>query len=79
MPTVAALRQRAETIREKELARLIRRLPDLSDEERASLEAFSRALVNKLLHAPITTLKKNHHPSQTQVVRELFDLDGQQS
>ena len=79
VPTVAALRERAETIRAKELARLVRRLPNLSDEERAPLEAFSRALVNKLLHAPITTLKKNHHPSQTQVVRELFDLDGLQS
>ena len=79
VPTVAALRQRAETIRAKELARLVRRLPNLSDEQRAPLEAFSRALVNKLLHAPITTLKRNHHPSQTQVVRELFDLDGQQS
>ncbi|MCZ6615298.1 MAG: glutamyl-tRNA reductase [Chloroflexi bacterium] len=79
VPTVAALRQRAETIRAKELARLVRRLPNLSDEQRAPLEAFSRALVNKLLHAPITTLKRNHHPSQTEVVRELFDLDGQQS
>ena len=79
VPTVAALRQRAEAIRAKELARLVRRLPDLSDEQRAPLEAFSRALVNKLLHAPITTLKRNHHPAQTQVVRELFDLDGQQS
>ena len=78
VPTVAALREHAETIRAKELARLVRRLPNLSDEERAPLEAFSRALVNKLLHAPITTLKKNHHPSQTQVVRDLFDLDGQQ-
>ncbi|MCZ6789008.1 MAG: glutamyl-tRNA reductase [Chloroflexi bacterium] len=79
VPTVAALRQRAETIRAKELARLVRRLPNLSDEQRAPLEAFSRALVNKLLHAPITTLKRNHHPAQTEVVRELFDLDGQQS
>lgn len=77
VPTVAALRERAETIRAKELARLVRRLPNLSDEERTPLEAFSRALVNKLLHAPITTLKKNH-PSQTQVVRDLFDLDDQQ-
>ena len=77
VPTVAALQQRAEAIRTRELARLLKRLPGLSEEERKPLEAFSQALVNKLLHGPITSLKGNGRSAQA--LRELFDLDGKES
>ncbi len=76
VPTVAALREHAEAIRSRELARLLRRLPTLSDDDMKPLEAFSRALVNKLLHGPFTSLKVKRDAAHTQAVRELFDLDG---
>ena len=79
VPTVAALRKRAEAIRAREVARLLKRLPDLLDEERQPLEAFSRALVRKILHDPITNLKRNRQPEQGNVVRELFNLDDEGS
>ncbi|MBI4200467.1 MAG: glutamyl-tRNA reductase [Chloroflexi bacterium] len=76
VPTVAALRERAESIRARELARLLRRLSLLPDGQRESVEAFSRAMVKKLLHEPIVALKGQRDPARLQVARELFDLDG---
>ncbi|MBI4339644.1 MAG: glutamyl-tRNA reductase [Chloroflexi bacterium] len=75
VPTVAALHQRAEALRSQELSRANRRLPDLSQEERATLEAFSKALVKKLLHRPTTTLKAKGDPNLTQAAREMYGLD----
>ncbi|MFQ6020273.1 MAG: glutamyl-tRNA reductase, partial [Dehalococcoidia bacterium] len=57
VPAIAYLRQRAETIRSRELDRAFRRLPDLSPEEQARIEAMTIALVKKMLHDPIARLK----------------------
>ena len=78
VPTVAALRERADGLRARELARVIKRLPSLDEAGRRNLAAFSRAIVKKILHEPITSLKERRDPTYSQVARELFDLkDGQ--
>ncbi|MBM3945810.1 MAG: glutamyl-tRNA reductase [SAR202 cluster bacterium] len=76
VPTVASLRHLAEAIRKAEVARAVRRLPDLAPEEHAVVEAMSRALVKKLLHEPIATLKEHSDPRHVQAVHELFRLSG---
>jgi glutamyl-tRNA reductase len=76
VPTVSALQRHAETIREHELAHLLKRLGPLSEEEQASLAAFSHAMVKKLLHEPITSLREMNHPFYAHAVRELFSLEG---
>ncbi len=72
VPTVAALHQQAETMRARELARALQRLPHLADAEQSVLDDFSQALVKKLLHKPTTVLKARNDPSLTQAARELF-------
>lgn len=57
VPTVAAIRAKAEVIREMELERALKRL-DLSDRDRKTVEALSCAIVNKMLHGPTARLKK---------------------
>jgi glutamyl-tRNA reductase len=52
-PLVAALRERAEELRQAELARTA----DLAPDERARLDEVTRRLVNKLLHEPTVRLK----------------------
>lgn len=52
LPALAALRQRAEATRNAELERAFKRLATLSPEQQQVVEAFSRSLVNKLLHDP---------------------------
>ena len=57
LPLIADLRQQAETIRQNELDKTLRRLPDLTDSERARIEAMTQALVKKILDAPTQRLR----------------------
>ncbi|HNP88498.1 MAG TPA: glutamyl-tRNA reductase [Kouleothrix sp.] len=74
VPTIRALRERAESIRTAELQRTLARLPNLSPQEQAAIGALSNAIVNKLLHQPITTLKEHRDGELVQAVHELFHL-----
>ncbi len=57
VPTVAAIRAKAEVIREMELEKAFKRL-DLSERDRKTVEALTCAIVNKMLHGPTARLKK---------------------
>jgi glutamyl-tRNA reductase len=57
IPIIAEIRQQAELIRQAELDKTLRRMADLTPEERKRLEALTLALVKKLLHTPITRLR----------------------
>lgn len=57
VPTIRLLRDKVETIRQQELGRALNRLPDLTDRERAVVEAMTVSLVNKILNAPTQHLK----------------------
>ncbi|RUM88922.1 MAG: glutamyl-tRNA reductase [Thermodesulfatator sp.] len=79
-PTIKALKEKAEEIRRRELARTLPRLRNLSPEEREALEVMTEALVQKLLHAPILYLKTGYHRLGREAigtVRRVFDLDGE--
>jgi glutamyl-tRNA reductase len=77
VPTVAALRARAESVRDAELKRTIKRLNGLSPEQRHSVEAMATALVKKLLHDPISRLKGDDGERYVAAARDLFSLDGE--
>jgi glutamyl-tRNA reductase len=75
VPTVAALRERAERLRLRELEKTLAK-SSLSDDDRARVEAMTAALVKKLLHAPIATLKDPEQGERyTEAARRLFALD----
>jgi len=75
VPTITALREHAETIRQAELQRMLARHPDLSDQAQEAIQAFSTALINKLLHDPIISLKDpSAAPTLVPAVRRLFQL-----
>jgi glutamyl-tRNA reductase len=72
-PVIAALRKRAEEIRSEELARAERRLGELSEHDRRTVETLTAQIVNKLLHAPTVRAKEG----AAEPLRELFGLrDG---
>jgi glutamyl-tRNA reductase len=75
-PTIAALRRRADQAREAEVARTLARLPGLSAEERARIEAMSKAIVKRILHAPIKRLKEPASQPLMEAARELFGLES---
>ena len=57
VPVVTQVRAEMERLRERELTQMLRRLPALSDEERQTIEHFSRTLMNKFLHEPTVRLR----------------------
>ena len=57
VPTIVALRQRFEQVRQGELRRLEPKLTGLSPEARAKVEEVTRLLVEKLLLTPTEQLK----------------------
>ncbi|MBE0477030.1 MAG: glutamyl-tRNA reductase [Coriobacteriia bacterium] len=57
VPTIAAIRAKAETVRQAELEKALKRLGGLSEKELATVEALTSAIVNKVLHGPTARLK----------------------
>jgi len=80
LPIITDMHERAEIIRSEELARTLRRLPDLTDTERERIEALTQALVKKLLDQPTRRLRAEatcpHAPEYATVTRTLFGLKG---
>ncbi len=77
-PLVGHLRERAEALRQAELARYQRRLAALDVPERETVEALTKAIVAKLLHEPTVRLKDiagtPRGERYAEVLRDLFDL-----
>jgi glutamyl-tRNA reductase len=78
IPTIVSLRERLEAIRAGEVKRTLARLPGATAETREAVEAMSTAIVNKILHAPITKLRESSREgsprSWLDLVHELFGL-----
>ncbi len=76
LPPVIDLRLRAEDVRRAELQRTLKRLNGkLTSEERDSLDAMTRAIVNKLLHSPTIYLKEQAPPQGRRAAEEIFGVD----
>ncbi|MEO5339461.1 MAG: glutamyl-tRNA reductase [Magnetococcus sp. MYC-9] len=79
VPTLVALRQKLETLRDQEVARMVAAWPDLNPEGQRRLELLGRQLVNKILHAPLSQLRQlAAEPDGALYVdatRKLFELE----
>ncbi len=81
VPTIVSLRERAETIRKQELEKAFSLLKaSMKPEQRETIEAMSQAIVNKILHDPITEMKRLERQGDSSgivnVVRKLFSLQS---
>jgi glutamyl-tRNA reductase len=70
----AALAQRVERERSAELDLLWRRLPDIDDNTRETIERMSRHLTRRLLREPLERLGRDADGRHERAVRELFGL-----
>lgn len=79
VPTIVSLREHHHAVAEAEIERLLHKQPDLDRAQRHAVEAAFRGLVNKLLHAPVTNLKRaSERPDidrYIDVLEELYDLE----
>jgi glutamyl-tRNA reductase len=82
VPTITALRQRFDDIRRRELEKSLGgSLKDLSEPQRAALEDMTTAMINKMLHGPISQLKSTSENDAeatlyVAALKKLFDLES---
>ncbi len=78
-PTVAALKQRGEEIKQKEITRAFNRLGNLTDREKKVISSMANSIVNQLLHDPVVQLKHYALSHQghlyTEILQKLFKLE----
>ncbi len=79
VPTIKALREQFENIRKLEVEKTLPGLKNITEKEKKSLEAMTSAIINKILHHPVTHLKKEHDSAEgdlyIEATRKLFDLN----
>ena len=66
------VRARAESLRQAQLERALRRLGHLAERDRRIVEALSAGVTNAILHAPTVALREE--PSRSDSARELFGI-----
>jgi len=78
-PIISSLVKKADDIRRAQLDITLKKLRQLTPEEQESMEAMTKAIVQKILHHPIQYLKDNAHTREdyASLVNELFQLDGE--
>jgi glutamyl-tRNA reductase len=78
VPTIVALRERVESIRQREVERHLAALGTAEPRQREAIERLTRAIVNKILHHPVTTLRRHQaergESFYVEATRSLFRL-----
>jgi glutamyl-tRNA reductase len=69
--TVVALQQSAEEMRAAEMLRVRSRLAGLTDEQAAAVDALTRGLMKKFLHAPLSAVKAAAQEGDAETLRAL--------
>ena len=73
-PAITSLRERAEEIRLAEVERIEGQWEDLSDADRARVEALTKGIVNKLLHEPTVRARAAAEGGDGEALRHLESL-----
>lgn len=73
-PAITSLRERAESIRQGELARLDGQWDGLSEADRERVEALTKGIVNKLLHEPTVRVRAAAEEGDGEALRHLESL-----
>jgi glutamyl-tRNA reductase len=77
VPTIVALENRLNLIRQGETERYQSRLANMTPEQRQAVDALTRGIMNKILHGPITELKSGvGEADQAKVVKLIHKIFG---
>ena len=78
VPTIVALRQKAEEIKKEELEKLTGKFPDISEAHLKAVEYMATAIVNKLIHPPTVALKEDSEDRDELIamIEKLYDING---
>lgn len=82
VPSIIALQQNLEEVRQNELRRMAARLGNLSPEQLQAVDLVTRAMINKMQHAPIQALKRaarDGDQTTLEVIQAVFDLKNKEA
>jgi len=78
-PTIVALREWAEEVRRTEVEKTLKRMNGLSEVDAKRVEALTEAILNKILHRPISRIKRAAHQGDegavVEMIREIFEIE----
>jgi glutamyl-tRNA reductase len=78
IPVIVELRRQADSIRQQEIAKARRSMPDLTPEMEQKIEAMTVSIVNKILHSPTSRLRAEasgpNSADYANLARTLFGL-----
>jgi len=79
VPTVIALREKAEAIKKEEIEKLLNRLPEIGEKEKKAIEGLASSIVNKLIHAPTIALKEDSEDKDIMIatIKRLYGINGE--
>ncbi|HBY09102.1 MAG TPA: glutamyl-tRNA reductase [Chloroflexi bacterium] len=79
VPLIIKMHQRADEIRQAELEKTIRRIPDLPPDTQQQIDVLTKSIVNKILHSPTIRLREEasgpNAIDYADIARGLFGLD----
>lgn len=81
VPTIVALREKAEDIKKEELDKLFHKIQGIGEKEKEAIEYMATAIINKLIHPPTAALKGDIENKDTLVaaIRKLYGIDGEKN
>ena len=82
VPTIVALKKKLEDIRKGEVEKALSGVNGLREQDIQAIDAMTKAIVNKIVHDPVTHLKKEANKVEgdfyIEATRRLFDLDKEE-
>ncbi len=81
VPTIIALREKAEEIKKEELDKLFHKIQGIGEKEKEAIEYMATALMNKLIHPPTAALKEDSENKDALVaaIRRLYGINGEKN
>ncbi len=80
VPTIVALRKKAEEIKETELKDFFNKFPSMDERERKAVIQLASTIVNKLIHPPTAALKNDSEDKDILIatIKKLYSLNGEE-
>ncbi|MBA4372000.1 MAG: glutamyl-tRNA reductase [Thermodesulfovibrio sp.] len=78
VPTIVALRQKADEVRREELEKFQNKFPDLDEAQMKAVDYLASAIVNKLIHPPTVALKDDSEDRDELIalITRLYGING---
>lgn len=81
IPTIVALRQKAEEIKEEEVDKFRSKFPEMEEDKVKAVQYMATAIINKLIHPPTVALKEEAEDRDELIamIKKLYGINGDEN